>query len=92
MNSAERLLEYANELEQEAPHVIPETQPPASWPSQGKIEFKNVVMSYREGLPPVLKNLSLSVGAAERIGVVGRTGEITLEFAFCASKYLTPTA
>jgi len=31
-------------------------------------------MSCRAGLPPVLKGLSLSVGAGEKIGVVGRTG------------------
>lgn len=29
-------------------------------------------MSYRPDLPPVLKGMTLSVGAGERIGVVGR--------------------
>lgn len=74
LNSAERLLEYGNDLEVEAPHVIEETKPPASWPSEGRIDFNSVVMSYRPGLPAVLKNLDLHVRPAEKIGVVGRTG------------------
>ncbi|CEQ43018.1 SPOSA6832_04911, partial [Sporobolomyces salmonicolor] len=74
MNSIERVLYYAHKLEAEAPAVIEDSRPPQDWPAQGAIKFKNVVMSYRPGLPPVLKGLSLSVGAGERIGVVGRTG------------------
>ncbi|GAA5878573.1 hypothetical protein JCM1840_007455 [Sporobolomyces johnsonii] len=74
MNSVERVLHYAHKLEAEAPAVIEDSRPPEDWPAQGEIKFKNVVMSYRHGLPPVLKGLSLSVGAGERIGVVGRTG------------------
>ncbi|GAA5925731.1 hypothetical protein JCM1841_001743 [Sporobolomyces salmonicolor] len=74
MNSIERVLHYAHKLEAEAPAVIEDSRPPQDWPAQGAIKFKNVVMSYRPGLPPVLKGLSLSVGAGERIGVVGRTG------------------
>ncbi|GAA5952785.1 hypothetical protein JCM21900_005802 [Sporobolomyces salmonicolor] len=74
MNSIERVLHYAHKLDAEAPAVIEDSRPPQDWPAQGAIKFKNVVMSYRPGLPPVLKGLSLSVGAGERIGVVGRTG------------------
>jgi ABC-type multidrug transport system fused ATPase/permease subunit len=74
MTSTERLLHYANTLEQEAPMEIPATKPVKGWPSQGAIEFSNVVMSYRTGLPAVLKGLSLSVQAGEKIGIVGRTG------------------
>ena len=33
-----------------------------------------VVMSYRTGLPPVLKGISMKVRDGEKIGVVGRTG------------------
>ncbi|GAA5955029.1 hypothetical protein JCM3765_003165 [Sporobolomyces pararoseus] len=74
MNSVERLLHYGNNLEEEAPAVIEDNRPAESWPAAGAIEFDNVFMSYRPDLPPVLKGLSLSVGAGERIGVVGRTG------------------
>ena len=46
----------------------------SSWPQNGKIVFHNVCMRYRDGLPLVLKNLSFSFNAGEKIGVVGRTG------------------
>ncbi|KAJ7827858.1 multidrug resistance-associated ABC transporter [Mycena olivaceomarginata] len=58
MNSVERLVTYA-ELPAEGAATTPE-DPPSSWPDRGEIAFKNVEMSYREGLPLV--------------GIVGRTG------------------
>ncbi|KAF7798058.1 hypothetical protein EIP86_009270 [Pleurotus ostreatoroseus] len=48
--------------------------PPPSWPEKGAIEFKDVNMAYREGLPLVLKGVSFDVKAGEKVGVVGRTG------------------
>ncbi|SCZ99314.1 BZ3500_MvSof-1268-A1-R1_Chr7-2g09480 [Microbotryum saponariae] len=74
MNSVERILHYANNLEQEAPSDIEETRPDPSWPAHGAIEFENVFMSYRPELPPVLKGLSLRIEGGQKIGVVGRTG------------------
>nr|XP_019004389.1 uncharacterized protein I203_02506 [Kwoniella mangroviensis CBS 8507]OCF67850.1 hypothetical protein I203_02506 [Kwoniella mangroviensis CBS 8507] len=76
MNAVERVLWYADttSVPQEAAHGIHETTPADSWPQEGAIDFENVVMSYRPGLPPVLKGLSLSVRAGEKIGIIGRTG------------------
>lgn len=74
MNSVERLLHYGNKLDAEAPAVVEDNRPPENWPASGAIEFENVVMSYRPDLPAVLKGLTLSVKAGERVGVVGRTG------------------
>lgn len=74
MNSAERLQEYAEELPQEAPYVLTEINVPPSWPTSGSIVFEDVSMRYRPGLPLVLKNVSLSVTHAEKVGVCGRTG------------------
>ncbi|EJU00125.1 ABC transporter [Dacryopinax primogenitus] len=74
MNGVERVVHYAKHVEQEAPQEIPETKPAASWPEAGKIDFNDVVMSYRPGLPPVLKGLAMHVSAGEKIGIVGRTG------------------
>lgn len=59
LGSVERLQHYAVDIEQEAPSEIPSTQPPADWPSQGAIEFKDVVLNYRPGLPNVLHGLSI---------------------------------
>ncbi|KAF5366995.1 hypothetical protein D9758_003982 [Tetrapyrgos nigripes] len=74
MNAVERVVHYGQHIEQEAPHELPDSKPPAPWPSQGRIEFKDVVLRYRPELPPVLKGISLNVKAGEKIGIVGRTG------------------
>ncbi|KAG8707593.1 hypothetical protein FRC11_007314, partial [Ceratobasidium sp. 423] len=57
MNGVERILHYAQHVEQEAPYEIKDKEPPASWPENGGVELKDVVMSYRPGLPPVLRGL-----------------------------------
>lgn len=74
MNSVERIVHYAKSIEQEAPHEIADKKPPPSWPADGRLELRNVVLSYRPELPPVLKGISMSIQAGEKIGIVGRTG------------------
>ncbi|KAK4196916.1 P-loop containing nucleoside triphosphate hydrolase protein [Triangularia verruculosa] len=70
MNAAERIVEYT-ELTTESLDGI---SPPAAWPTGGRIEVDNLVVSYADDLPPVLKGLNFSVNSNERVGVVGRTG------------------
>jgi len=71
--SVERVLEYSN-LPSEAEDVIHNNRPLPTWPSKGAIQFNDYSMRYRPGLDLVLKNISLSIKAQEKIGVVGRTG------------------
>ncbi|KAJ7100917.1 multidrug resistance-associated ABC transporter [Mycena belliarum] len=72
LNAAERMLVYT-ELPGEAASTTPE-DPPSLWPEHGKISFRNVKMSYREGLPQVLKDVSFDIQPGEKVGIVGRTG------------------
>lgn len=74
MQSVETMVQYSRGdlIEQEAPHEIEDKKPPPEWPVNGSIEFKNIVMRYRPGLPYVLKGLSLRIRGGEKIGVVGR--------------------
>ncbi|KAG6909964.1 hypothetical protein DXG01_014233 [Tephrocybe rancida] len=74
MNSVERIVHYATAVEQEAPHELPDAKPPPEWPAHGRVELKDVVLSYRPELPAVLKGISMTVAAGEKIGIVGRTG------------------
>ena len=69
-NAAERILEFIDTKTepQEGDDV------PAAWPSEGKIEVKNVTVAYDEGLPDVLKDITFEAKPGERIGIVGRTG------------------
>ncbi|KAI0173569.1 P-loop containing nucleoside triphosphate hydrolase protein [Hypoxylon sp. FL1284] len=80
MNAAERIVEYT-ELPTES---LEGKSPPAAWPTEGRVEVSDLVVSYAEDLPPVLKGLNFTVERNERIGVVGRTGagksSLTLAF------------
>lgn len=72
MNSVERIVHYAREIEQEAPREVLDKDPTKPWPARGQVEFRDVVLNYRPELPPVLKGLSMSVQGGEKIGIVGR--------------------
>ena len=73
MNASERVFHYGSKLEIEADFTS--DNPPAdSWPSAGAIDFVNVDLAYRPGLPLVLNSLNLSIKAGESVGIVGRTG------------------
>ena len=61
-------------MDQEAPHEIEENKPSADWPMKGAIDFKDLTMRYRPGLPNVLHGISLAIRGGEKIGIVGRTG------------------
>jgi ABC-type multidrug transport system fused ATPase/permease subunit len=70
MNAAERIIEYSN-LPTES---LDGADPPAAWPSEGRLEVNDLVVGYAPDLPPVLKGLTFRVSGNQRIGVVGRTG------------------
>lgn len=67
----ERLEEYS-ELEQEAARTKGTIDP--TWPKDGRVEFKDLKVRYREGLDLVLKGISFNVEPTQKIGIVGRTG------------------
>ncbi|KAG0196922.1 hypothetical protein BGX28_009619 [Mortierella sp. GBA30] len=71
--SVERVLEYSK-LPSEARDVIPDSKTDEAWPPQGEIVFQDYSTRYRDGLDLVLRNLSVTVKAGERVGIVGRTG------------------
>ena len=59
-------------IPQEAPHEIPAQKPDEKWPENGAVKFNDITMSYRPGLPNVLKGVTLDIKGGEKIGVVGR--------------------
>mmetsp|Transcript_6250 Transcript_6250/g.18862 ORF Transcript_6250/g.18862 Transcript_6250/m.18862 type:complete len:1282 (+) Transcript_6250:91-3936(+) len=73
MNSVERVRYYA-QLPPEAPVKLENDPKPEEWPTQGEIEFKDVVMRYRKDIEPALQHVGFKIKAREKIGVVGRTG------------------
>ena len=67
------MLQYTDELELEPVDTsMPETT--AGWPFRGEVKFQQVSMRYQPQLPLVLSEVTFSIGAGERVGIVGRTG------------------
>lgn len=80
MNSVERVVQYSRGdlIEQEPAHDIDDKKPPPSWPDKGAIEFDDVVMRYRPGLPPVLKGVC-EVVADTRSPLIHAIPDITID-------------
>ncbi|EGF98274.1 uncharacterized protein MELLADRAFT_113682 [Melampsora larici-populina 98AG31] len=49
-------------------------EPEPEWPSRGEICFENVEARYRPELDLVLKGVSFTAKAGEKVGICGRTG------------------
>ena len=74
MTSVERITEYSR-IEPEAElESKQDKKPPASWPLNGEIIFKEVSLQYKDMPKPVLKKLNCFINGGEKVGIVGRTG------------------
>uniref|UniRef100_A0A182PLM5 Multidrug resistance-associated protein 1 n=1 Tax=Anopheles epiroticus TaxID=199890 RepID=A0A182PLM5_9DIPT len=71
--AVERIKEYG-ETKQEAAWELPNSTLPRDWPEQGRVEFRDFQVRYREGLELVLRGISFTVDGGEKVGIVGRTG------------------
>ncbi|EQC40658.1 hypothetical protein SDRG_01736 [Saprolegnia diclina VS20] len=74
MVSIERLVAYTQLPPEADLRVTSDSVLPTAWPHAGAVTFTNVHLRYRPGLPLVLRGVSFSIRAREKVGVVGRTG------------------
>ncbi|KAG8164026.1 hypothetical protein KVR01_005944 [Diaporthe batatas] len=77
MNSVERMLHYAYNIEQEPPYEVDNVDKDLeakAWPQNGHVEFRDLTLSHRPGLPPALREVTLDIRPGEKVGIVGRTG------------------
>ncbi|NXC80564.1 MRP7 protein, partial [Cercotrichas coryphoeus] len=80
MVSVERTEEYTTDTPMEPQDKLVQvkaqmcSQVSADWPSEGLVEFQQVVLAYRAGLPNALDGVSFTVYPGEKLGIVGRTG------------------
>ena len=69
--SIERVCEFSR-LEPEEALTDAEMRrghPPPLWPSSGKLEWQDVSLRYRPGLPPALRSVTWTINAGEKIGM-----------------------
>ncbi|KAF8933797.1 hypothetical protein BGZ47_010698 [Haplosporangium gracile] len=89
LNSVERVVEYMD-LEEEPPAIIEGSRPPAAWPYAGEIVIDHLTMRYAPDTPDVIKDISFSIKAGEKVGVVGRTGSGKSTFAISLFRFMDP--
>jgi ABC-type multidrug transport system fused ATPase/permease subunit len=75
MVSAERLMAY-NNFPSESSLVTTSSlkKPTSDWPDKGCIKFEGLNFQYSKRGPYVLKSISCQIDAAEKVGIVGRSG------------------
>ncbi|KAK0041417.1 multidrug resistance-associated protein 5 [Biomphalaria pfeifferi] len=73
-SSVQRIQDCVENFQSEGSVINNPQTPPASWPSEGAITFKQYKMRYNDGQPPVIKGISVNIQAKEKIGIVGNSG------------------
>ncbi|XP_058074069.1 ABC transporter C family member 8-like [Magnolia sinica] len=71
--SVERIKQYMH-IPSEPPAIVDDMRPPLSWPSEGRIDLQELKIRYHPNAPLVLKGITCTFKAGNRVGVVGRTG------------------
>jgi ABC-type multidrug transport system fused ATPase/permease subunit len=74
ITSVERIRGMSELPQEKSMKTDKENRPTKDWPARGKLEFQDVALRYRPGLPLALNGLSFAVEPGQRCGVVGRTG------------------
>lgn len=72
--SVERIKEYGETKQEAAWELEEDKEKPQNWPIQGRVEFRDFQVRYREGLDLVLRGVSFNISGGEKVGIVGRTG------------------
>ncbi|KAI9056461.1 multidrug resistance-associated ABC transporter [Trametes sanguinea] len=97
LNSVERVVEYLD-LPQEPPAIIESNRPPAYWPSSTSpnkdslLVVEDLVVKYAPDLPAVLRGISFSLKAKERVGLLGRTGSGKSTLAMSLLRFIDPAS
>ncbi|CAL1528713.1 unnamed protein product [Lymnaea stagnalis] len=73
-SSVQRIQDCVDTFQSEGNVINNPQEPPANWPSEGSITFKQYKMRYNDGQPPVIKGISVNIEPKEKIGIVGNSG------------------
>ncbi|KAH8900794.1 P-loop containing nucleoside triphosphate hydrolase protein [Thozetella sp. PMI_491] len=73
---------------------LPDTRtfPPADWPSQGRIEFKDITAYYDTVNEPVLRDVAFQVPCGRLVGISGRTGSGKSSLILTVLRLLNPSS
>ncbi|KAF8626899.1 hypothetical protein AX15_004637 [Amanita polypyramis BW_CC] len=95
LNSVERVVEYLD-LPQEPPTIIESNRAPAYWPSSSNkdalVSVEDLTVKYAPDLPAVLQDISFTLKAGERVGLLGRTGSGKSTLAMSLLRFVDPAS
>ncbi|KAL1925489.1 uncharacterized protein VTP21DRAFT_372 [Calcarisporiella thermophila] len=89
LNAVERVQEFVD-MPQEPPAIIEGSRPPAAWPTDGRIQVKDLVIKYAPELDPVIHGISFTINPGEKVGIVGRTGSGKSTMAISLFRFVEP--
>ena len=72
MTSVERVMAYTR-IDPEPGYKVAKL-PPEQWPNKGKINFRDISVTYYPGDPQALKGINIVIKGGEKVGVAGRMG------------------
>ncbi|KAJ5403819.1 P-loop containing nucleoside triphosphate hydrolase protein [Penicillium cosmopolitanum] len=84
LNSLDRVLEYSDV----EPEQYDGIDPPAVWPTEGRLDITDLAVQYESDLPPVLCGLNIAIEGNQRVGIVGRTGAGKSSLALALFRFL----
>jgi ABC-type multidrug transport system fused ATPase/permease subunit len=84
LNSVDRVLGYFD-VESEHYDGI---DPPAAWPTEGRLDIINLAVKYASDLPPVLSGLNVSTEGNQRVSIVGQNGAGKSSLALALFRFL----
>ncbi|GJJ07979.1 hypothetical protein Clacol_002186 [Clathrus columnatus] len=94
LNSVERVVEFLD-VPQEPPVIVETNRVPAYWPSSSEsvsmLVVQDLEVKYTPELPSVLSDISFSLKARERVGLLGRTGCGKSTLAMSLLRFVEPT-
>ncbi|WFC94747.1 hypothetical protein MBRA1_001381 [Malassezia brasiliensis] len=89
--AVERVFEYADTIEQEAPETTA-VRPPPHWPADGHVVVRDLCVRYAPDAPDVLHNVSFAIAPGAKLAVVGPTGSGKSTLASALLRFVEPHA
>ncbi|KAI9251585.1 P-loop containing nucleoside triphosphate hydrolase protein [Sporodiniella umbellata] len=86
----EKVNEYMN-MPQEPPGIVEGSRPPASWPTAGAVQIKDLMVSFSHiEIDAALKNVTITIHSGEKVALIGKNGAEKSALASSLFRFVEP--